>query len=162
MRGHFVNALQIFTRQTITCAGKVFYTRILRQFFYREVAQNALLAEYQETFDNFTATATPKLLEPLQSAGRYLKPCLVHNDPWEENIGVDRATADFVAFDPSLMFAHKEYELRMWKPDIGEGHIKQYQNILRSTNQQTNGMTAISYTRSSLALPIYNITRDEG
>ncbi len=39
-------------------------------------------------------------LEPLQSNGRVLKPCLVHGDLWEENTATDLETGKINVVSP--------------------------------------------------------------
>ncbi|KAK4124763.1 hypothetical protein N657DRAFT_662839 [Parathielavia appendiculata] len=54
----------------------------------------------------------PRLLEPLQSNGRSIKPCLVHGDLWDENTATDMATGEPFIFDAGSFYAHNEYEIR--------------------------------------------------
>lgn len=78
----------------------------------------------------------PQLLEPLQSDGRVLKPCLVHGDLWEANTGLNSKTGLPVVFDASVMYAHHEFELGMWRADnvrFDEPYYSQYlEHISRS------------------------------
>lgn len=107
----------------------VYFTRLLRQFFKREIQQNGPWPEYEAAFEEFAKTVIPQLLEPLQSGGRFLKPCLVHGDLWEENTGTDLATGRSVIFDPSVMYAHNEYEFGMWRREIvrfSKVHLRRY------------------------------------
>ena len=46
----------------------------------------------------------PRLLVPLQSEGRTIKPCLVHGDLWDENTATDMRTGEPFVFDPSAMY----------------------------------------------------------
>jgi protein-ribulosamine 3-kinase len=57
----------------------------------------------------------PRLLRPLQSDGRSIKPCLVHGDLWEENSATDPTTGEPFLFDPCSFYAHNEYELGNWR-----------------------------------------------
>lgn len=107
----------------------VYFTRLLRQFFYREIEQNGPWPEYEAAFEELVEVVIPQLLEPLQSEGRFLKPCLVHGDLWEENTGTDLVTGESVVFDASVMYAHNEYELGMWRREIvrfSKVHMRRY------------------------------------
>ncbi|OQV09422.1 hypothetical protein CLAIMM_13546 [Cladophialophora immunda] len=95
-----------------------YFTRLLTQFFGREIAQNGPHAEYEATYRMFASAVVPKLLAPLQSGGRVLKPCLIHGDLWKENTGLNLDTGLPVVFDSSAMYAHNEMELGMWRTDI--------------------------------------------
>lgn len=105
-----------------------FFTRLMTQFFDREIAQNGPQPEYEAAYRKFAKEVVPQILEPLQSDGRILKPCLIHGDLWEENTGLDLATGSPVVFDASVMHAHNEMELRMWRSDryqFGEEYFGQ-------------------------------------
>ena len=57
----------------------------------------------------------PRLLEPLQSEGRSIKPCLVHGDLWDENTATDMDTGEPFIFDAGSFYAHNEYEIGNWR-----------------------------------------------
>jgi len=57
----------------------------------------------------------PRLLEPLQSEGRSIKPCLVHGDLWDENTATDPDTGEPFIFDAGSFYAHNEYEIGNWR-----------------------------------------------
>lgn len=57
----------------------------------------------------------PRLLRPLQSHGRSIKPCLVHGDLWDGNAATDLATGEPFVFDPKSFYAHNEYEIGNWR-----------------------------------------------
>jgi len=58
---------------------------------------------------------TPRLLEPLQSQGRSIKPCLVHGNLWDGNTATDMRTGEPFIFDPGSMYAHNEFETGNWR-----------------------------------------------
>lgn len=53
----------------------------------------------------------PRLLNPLQSEGRAIKPCLIHGDIWDENCADDMSTGESFAFDAGSLYAHNDYEI---------------------------------------------------
>ena len=102
---------------------------MLTQFFEREVAQNGPQPDYEAAYKMFAQEVVPQILEPLQSDGRVLKPSLIHGDLWEENTGLNLETGSPVVFDASVMYAHNEMELGMWRADIyrfGKPYFRQY------------------------------------
>jgi fructosamine-3-kinase len=61
------------------------------------------------------ARVIPRLLRPLQSHGRNIKPCLVHGDLWDGNCAADKETGKPFIFDGQAFYAHNEYELGLWR-----------------------------------------------
>ena len=53
----------------------------------------------------------PRLLRPLESEGRSVKPSLVHGDLWYANSGVDVGTNEPLVFDACCFYAHNECRL---------------------------------------------------
>ncbi|CAJ2512635.1 Uu.00g007540.m01.CDS01 [Anthostomella pinea] len=52
---------------------------------------------------------------PLLSESRTIKPCLVHEDLWDENTATDMEIGEPFAFDAGAFYAHNEYELGNWR-----------------------------------------------
>lgn len=50
----------------------------------------------------------PRLLRPLESEGRSVKPSLVHGDLWYANSGIDINTGESLVFDACCFYAHNE------------------------------------------------------
>ncbi|KAL6790202.1 Fructosamine kinase domain-containing protein [Trichoderma sp. SZMC 28013] len=60
----------------------------------------------------------PRLLRPLESEGRTIRPSLVHGDLWYGNTGIiDADTEKGIVYDPASFWAHNEYELGNWRPE---------------------------------------------
>lgn len=52
----------------------------------------------------------PRLLRPMESNGRFIKPSLVHGDLWYGNAAIDSETGSSLVYDPSSFYAHNECE----------------------------------------------------
>lgn len=50
----------------------------------------------------------PRLLRPLETEGRAIKPSLLHGDLWTGNIATDLATGKPLVFDSSTYYGHHE------------------------------------------------------
>ena len=50
----------------------------------------------------------PRLLRPLETEGRVVKPALVHGDLWCGNVAVDTMNDLPLVYDPSSFYAHNE------------------------------------------------------
>ncbi|KAH0558739.1 hypothetical protein GP486_004615 [Trichoglossum hirsutum] len=57
----------------------------------------------------------PRLLLPLQSDGRILKPCLLHGDCWDGNTAMDARTGEAFVFDVCSFYGHNEYDTGNWR-----------------------------------------------
>ncbi|KAL8951205.1 MAG: hypothetical protein Q9222_002808 [Ikaeria aurantiellina] len=57
----------------------------------------------------------PRLLLPLQSKGRVLKPCLLHGDCWDKNTAMDAKSGEAFVFDLSSFYGHNEYDIGNWR-----------------------------------------------
>ena len=53
----------------------------------------------------------PRLIRPLESNGRSIKPSLVHGDLWYGNAAVDAVTDLPLVYDPSSFYAHNECKI---------------------------------------------------
>lgn len=67
--------------------------------------------EMDELLDKFVEKVIPRLLRPLQTGGRSIKPSLVHTDIWHGNIHRDRASQKPIIFDACCVYGHYESKL---------------------------------------------------
>lgn len=88
---------------------------LIELFFDCDMAFNVPDPEYEQTFTRLKQQVILRVLEPQQADGRVLEPCLVDGGLWQENIGTNEATNEPMIYDPSVFYAHNEYELRMWR-----------------------------------------------
>ena len=98
----------------------------------------------------------PKVLGPLQSDGRSIKPSLIHGDLWEENTGLKLETGMPVVFDACVMYAHNEMELGMWRHGhyrFGKPYLRQYLSLMPPSEpvdqfDDRNRLYSMKYTLS--------------
>ena len=123
-----------------TCHGKLahankwdsdwcrFFTNLVTETFEEDLKTNGPCPGYAEAFATLKAHVIPRLLQPLQADGRTIVPRLVHGDLWEENVGTSVETGDPVLYDPSVIYAHHEYELGMWRRCVvfDQTYFRQY------------------------------------
>jgi protein-ribulosamine 3-kinase len=89
----------------------VLYRKQLAQMIRLDREKHGEWPEFKAVCDIVLERVIPRLLEPLQSDGRSIKPCLVHGDLWDENTATDSNTGDPFVFDAGSFYAHNEYEL---------------------------------------------------
>ncbi|KAK3376281.1 Fructosamine kinase-domain-containing protein [Lasiosphaeria ovina] len=101
---------------------EVFFARSLRQALDLEAARRAAAGRppWGSEMDALAALlfdrVIPRLLRPLESDGRSVRPTLVHGDLWHANTGVDAHTGESLVFDACSFYAHNEYEFGQWRP----------------------------------------------
>ncbi|KAI1382982.1 Fructosamine kinase-domain-containing protein [Hypoxylon trugodes] len=93
---------------------------------------------YDPEFDVFVPAifdrVIPRLLRPLESDGRSIKPSLVHGDLWYANSGIDVNTDNPLIFDACCFYAHNEYEFGQWRPTcnkFGVEYLEAYHNYVK-------------------------------
>ncbi|KAI1358903.1 Fructosamine kinase-domain-containing protein [Xylaria arbuscula] len=93
----------------------VFYKNLLLGVCKLDLERNGPWPEYERAIEQIVSKVIPVLLEPLQANGRTLKPCLIHGNLWEGNMGINMETGDTLLFDGSSYYAHNEMELGHWR-----------------------------------------------
>lgn len=94
-----------------TCDGQVghtvdwqdswatFFTNLLVGVCEKDLATNGPWPEMERATEQLVNVVIPRLLGPLQADGRFLKPCIIHGDLWEGNMGINMETGDSILFD---------------------------------------------------------------
>jgi fructosamine-3-kinase len=88
--------------------------------------------ELVQVADEFIAKVVPRLLRPLQTGGRNIKPSLCHGDLWDGNIQTDAKTQLPVVFDPCAFYGHHEMDLQCMRGErytIGLGFVRLYGEV---------------------------------
>ncbi|KAI0394992.1 Fructosamine kinase-domain-containing protein [Xylariaceae sp. FL0594] len=91
------------------------FTHQLRDVIRYDNEANEPWPEFELACDRLIEKVIPRVLGALQSEGRELKPCLIHGDVWERNVGIDKKTGDPILFDPGCTYAHNEMEFGTWR-----------------------------------------------
>lgn len=58
--------------------------------------------------EEFVSKVVARLLRPLQTGGRSIKPSLCHGDLWDGNIQLEKGTQKAVLFDSCCFYGHAE------------------------------------------------------
>lgn len=103
-----------------TCDGQVahtvdwqdswatFFTRLFVGVFEKDLVTNGSWPEMERAAKQLVDVVIPRLLGPLQADGKVLKPCIIHGDLWEGNMGINMETGESILFDVGSYFAHNE------------------------------------------------------
>ena len=98
-----------------TSSWEVMFRKILSDLLLLDLQTNGPWKDFQNVYDRVLTLLLPKLIGPLESEGRMVKPCLLHGDLWDGNVGVDNKTGHIYIFDASSFYGHNELELGMWR-----------------------------------------------
>lgn len=119
-----------FGFHVITCDGKmprtvdwqdtwaVFFGRLLRGICNIDVEANGPWPELEKATEQVITKVVPCLLGNLRHEGKPVKPCIIHGDNWEPNLGVNRETGELLMYDVGSYYAHNEMELGQWRADF--------------------------------------------
>lgn len=104
--------------------------------------------ELKELSKGLLDKVIPRLLRPLETHGRKIKPSLLHGDLWVGNVATNKATGQPMVFDSSAYYGHHECELEVHQAS----NISQTTNILfideLSTLRPMNNEWSRDYTEA--------------
>lgn len=92
-----------------------FFTRLTNDVYQLEKKTNGHWQPLEDVMEIALKQLIPRLLDPLTAEGRTIKPCLIHGDLWESNIGTDEDTDEIYIFDACSYYAHHEKEVAIWR-----------------------------------------------
>ncbi|KAI0156850.1 Fructosamine kinase-domain-containing protein [Xylariaceae sp. FL1272] len=92
-----------------------FFTRLINNVYALEKQVNGHWQPLEDVMQIASSQLIPRLLNPLIAEGRTIKPCLIHGDLWESNIGTDIETGDIYIYDACAYYAHHEKEVAIWR-----------------------------------------------
>lgn len=92
-----------------------FYIQLVEGAMQLNRERNGTWKNLEQVVDRIITRVVPILLGPLEADGRKVKPCLIHGDLWDGNVGTDFQTGEIYIFDASVYYAHNEMEIAMWR-----------------------------------------------
>ncbi|KAI1317770.1 Fructosamine kinase-domain-containing protein [Xylariaceae sp. FL0255] len=92
-----------------------FFGKLLEGAYLLDVKFNGKWPKVDVAIVVILAQVVPRLLGPLEQHGHSVKPCLIHGDLWEDNIGKDINTGGIFIFDCCAYYAHHEMGVAMWR-----------------------------------------------
>ena len=90
---------------------EVYFTKSMRRALDLEIEAKGTDSEFDTLVPALFDKVIPRLLHPLESDGRCVKPSLVHGDLWYANSGIDVGTGVSLIFDACSFYAHNECKL---------------------------------------------------
>lgn len=92
-----------------------FFTKLLKGVADLDIVTHGSHGKLGEALETTYQAIIPRLLGALESDGRSIKPCLIHGDLWEGNVGTDVDSKDIYIFDACSYYAHNEMEFAIWR-----------------------------------------------
>lgn len=87
---------------------ETFFAKSMRQALDLEIERKGPDEELKVLSRALFDKVIPRLLGPLESDGRTVKPSLIHGDLWYANAGIDVSSGQPLVFDACCFFAHNE------------------------------------------------------
>ncbi|RAK75405.1 uncharacterized protein BO72DRAFT_408180 [Aspergillus fijiensis CBS 313.89] len=118
---------------------EVFFAKSLRHALDLEIQAKGPDPELDRLAPVIFERVIPRLLRPLESEGRSVKPALVHGDLWYANSGVDVETNQSLVYDACCFYAHNEYEFGQWRPicnRFGEEYLAAYRSYIQVSDPE--------------------------
>ncbi|KAH7021504.1 Fructosamine kinase-domain-containing protein [Microdochium trichocladiopsis] len=96
------------------------WTESWEHYYARQFASDVSLvqhvhgidAELQALTEQFMDKVIARLLRPLQTGGRRIRPVLCHGDLWDGNVQIDVDTQQPIIFDAVCFYGHNEIDLQ--------------------------------------------------
>jgi protein-ribulosamine 3-kinase len=102
----FQRAMPQYT--TWTDSWEEFFYNSIKRVFEFEEKMHGIDPEVQRLEKEILEKVVPRLLRPLETGGRTIKPRLVHGDIWDGNVSTRAEDSSPVIFDASCIYAHNE------------------------------------------------------
>ena len=87
-----------------------FFSRSFRRLVENEEKAQGRDSEMRKLEEATFCKVIPRLLRPLETGGRSIRPCLVHGDTWDGNVATNLVSNHPVIFDSTCIYAHNECE----------------------------------------------------
>jgi fructosamine-3-kinase len=94
---------------------EIFFAKSMRWALDLEIERKGPNEELDVLSQSLFDKVIPRLLRPLESEGRSVKPSLVHGDLWYANAGIDVNDGQSLIVDACCFFAHNECRFRQGK-----------------------------------------------
>lgn len=119
-----------FGFHVVTCDGKMphtvdwqdswadFFARLLKGICKIDIENNGPWPEMERATEQLINKVIPRLLGDLRHDGEPIKPCIIHGDLWEPNLGTRFDNGELIMYDVGSYYAHNEMDLGQWRADF--------------------------------------------
>jgi protein-ribulosamine 3-kinase len=85
-----------------------FFTNAIKRLMSVIEAAQGPEPEFSELLSQIIDKVIPRLLRPLETGGRQIKPSLVHGNLYSGNVSVENSTGAPIVYDATSLYAHNE------------------------------------------------------
>lgn len=132
---------------------EVWFAQAMKRMFEIEETAHGNDTELDVLKETMFEKVIPRLLRPLETGGRSIKPCLLHSDLWPGNLKPDFDTGKVMIFDPCAFWGHNEADLGTWRAPryrMGRPFLEEYQKVMGISEPQgdwddRNALYALRY-----------------
>ncbi|KAK6829697.1 hypothetical protein PG987_010281 [Apiospora arundinis] len=110
-------AWQPSQRQQVVRHLEEWFTRAMKSTMEIELQVQGPHPELKILNEKILTRVIPRLLRPMETNGRKIKPALVHGDLWHGNVGVDNGTGVPVLYDCGSFYGHNEFDFSCWRAE---------------------------------------------
>lgn len=112
---------------------EVWFSQAMKQMFRIEEMAHGKDDELDILKKDIFEKVIPRLLRPLETGGRSIKPCLIHSDLWPGNTMPDAQTHEILIFDSCAYWGHNEADLGTWRAPrykMGRAFLEEHQKVM--------------------------------
>lgn len=91
-----------------TESWEVFFTDYMQHLMCTIESAQGPDPEFKELFEAVVQKVIPRLMRPLETGGRSIKPSLVHGNLYAGNVSVDEEALEPIVYDATCLYAHNE------------------------------------------------------
>ncbi|KAL9020431.1 MAG: hypothetical protein Q9185_002306 [Variospora sp. 1 TL-2023] len=129
------------------------YARALKRMLVEEEKSHGPDDELKTLTNAIFDNVIPRLLRPLETGRRHIKPCLVHSDLWPGNVKPDAETDEPIIFDSCAFWGHNEADLGSWRAPryrLGPSYMTEYRTHVPASSpaedwDDRNALYALRY-----------------
>ena len=92
-----------------------FFIRAMWRTVQNEISVQGESNELYDLTQKLCTTVVPRLLRPLETGDRKIKPSLVHGDLWHGNVAIEVENDNTILFDGCALYAHNECQSSIWQ-----------------------------------------------
>ena len=114
--GFYMNTCDGYLHQDVPWESSwtVAFQRLLTGVWIHDSNSNGAWPELDAAMERTLSHVVPRLLGALE-AYQTIKPCLIHGDLWEGNVGTSIETGNIYIYDAAAYYAHNEMEIGIWR-----------------------------------------------